>query len=330
MSVAKNYNILKIVARDASDANKARILNLAELYQSRKIKNFTTALNIALMLKVKHKLLVNTAKPIQTYEKVVAKANNKKPKVIPKKGPNITLPPTIKNIFEVELILYQSVNNTKNKKARKRNRSFKGLQQVYQGKLNLDVQGIDPDDFFGRWKDLLMTIDLNALKQLIGNDLPEDLHQEHSESFSIMMKLLKTNPEIKDFLSSHGDTYITRVLTQSYNPEDASQIVPADPRNAISTSEYKASSYFAYRSTQLDLSKRCLKEAMENQKYIRYECWLNAIVDFYGDTLLSPGKKRNVITRQKILQIIRRTEDNIKNGLAIADVLPFLRSLIYL
>ncbi len=195
---------------------------------------------------------------------------------------------------------------------RRRNRSFKGVQQVYQGKLTVDVQGIDPNDFFNRWKDRMMTTDITALKQLIGNDLPDDLYEDHVESFPIMIKLLKTNPEVKDFLSSHGDTYISGVFILDYKPEDTDPIVPANPRYAVSRGEDKSSAYFDYKSTQLDLSKCYLKDAMENQKYTRSECWRNAIFDFYGDTLLSPDKKRNVITRQKILQVILKTENNVK------------------
>jgi hypothetical protein len=49
------------------------------------------------------------------------------------------------------------------------------------------------------------------------------------------------------------------------------------------------------------------------------------LYDVYKDNLLSSDKKRNVITREKILQIIDKTEDNIKDGLSIEDVLPFFQ-----
>ena len=47
------------------------------------------------------------------------------------------------------------------------------------------------------------------------------------------------------------------------------------------------------------------------------ECWINTLYDFYGDNLLSQDKKRNVITRDIILETLGRTEDNIKEGLSI-------------
>ena len=51
---------------------------------------------------------------------------------------------------------------------------------------------------------------------------------------------------------------------------------------------------------------------------------INTIYDNYKDTLLSLNK-RNVITRESILQIISKTEDNIKDGLSIEDMLPFFK-----
>ena len=37
----------------------------------------------------------------------------------------------------------------------------------------------------------------------------------------------------------------------------------------------------------------------------------------------NPDKKRNVITREIILETIGKTEENVKQGLSIDDVLPF-------
>jgi hypothetical protein len=47
------------------------------------------------------------------------------------------------------------------------------------------------------------------------------------------------------------------------------------------------------------------------------------LYDFYKDTLLSTNKNRNVITREIILNVLNRTEDNIKEGLSVEDILPF-------
>ena len=56
---------------------------------------------------------------------------------------------------------------------------------------------------------------------------------------------------------------------------------------------------------------------------MKNECWINSIYDCYHDTLLRTDKKRNMITRATILEVLGRTEDNIKQGLTVDDVLPF-------
>ena len=41
---------------------------------------------------------------------------------------------------------------------------------------------------------------------------------------------------------------------------------------------------------------------------------LNSIYDFYHDSLLRTDKKKGMVTRESILQVLDRTEDNIKHG----------------
>ena len=38
-------------------------------------------------------------------------------------------------------------------------------------------------------------------------------------------------------------------------------------------------------------AKTCF-EAMENMNYVRDECWINTVVDFYCDNLMSNKKKK--------------------------------------
>ena len=54
-------------------------------------------------------------------------------------------------------------------------------------------------------------------------------------------------------------------------------------------------------------------------------------MDYYGDTILSPNKSDGYqITRQKLLDILNVSEDPIKNGLSVEDVVPFFENLIYI
>ena len=51
-----------------------------------------------------------------------------------------------------------------------------------------------------------------------------------------------------------------------------------------------------------------------NERYTKNECWINS-EDFYGDTLLSDSRKRKVMTRQKLLNILNKTEETVYHSL---------------
>ena len=85
------------------------------------------------------------------------------------------------------------------------------------------------------------------------------------------------------------------------------------PAKTAKRSEGKVMINYGYSSNQIDVSKNTLKEAIEKKNYIKDECWINSIYDFYNDSLLRPDEKRNMITRKTILKDLNRTEENIKN-----------------
>ena len=73
----------------------------------------------------------------------------------------------------------------------------------------------------------------------------------------------------------------------------------------------------------MDLEASTFKDAISKRNYAKDECFINSIYDFYHDNLLKADKKRNVINRASILKTIGKTEENVKEGLSIEDVLPF-------
>ena len=56
------------------------------------------------------------------------------------------------------------------------------------------------------------------------------------------------------------------------------------------------------------------------------ECWLNALTDYYGDTVLG-SNRREVLSREKLLELIGKTEENVKDGCSLPDVIPFFHQL---
>ena len=87
----------------------------------------------------------------------------------------------------------------------------------------------------------------------------------------------------------------------------------------------KVAIQFKYCSNQLDLSKRTFRDALHKSRHHVSECWINTLYDNSEQTLLRTEKKKNVITRETILNVLGRTEEDIKDGLTIKEVLPFFR-----
>ena len=76
----------------------------------------------------------------------------------------------------------------------------------------------------------------------------------------------------------------------------------------------------------MNLTAKTFKEALETHyNYIDNECWLNALIHFYGDSLLKQNKQRDVITRPILLNLIGHTEESIKSGISINDLKPFFQ-----
>ena len=84
------------------------------------------------------------------------------------------------------------------------------------------------------------------------------------------------------------------------------------------------SMYHKYIDTVLNLEADTLKEALDNKTYVKNECWINTLYDYYKDDLLNLEKsKRYCITKAMILETIGKTEENIKQGVSVLEIQPF-------
>ena len=156
---------------------------------------------------------------------------------------------------------------------------------------------------------------MNIQHRVIGGD------DKKGESGPRLKKLV-THPYFKQlygFKPGHFDAlYIIDYMeTQKGNPED--------PKQAKKKSGKKLTVAYRYCSNTLDLSQDTFEKAMALKNYRRGECWFNAIWDFYGTTLLRQDKQRNKVTRETILRVIGQTEESIKQGLTIGEILPFFK-----
>ena len=134
--------------------------------------------------------------------------------------------------------------------------------------------------------------------------------------------MIDKNVIFKDLMESTGKTYLAAVYLMNITDSETKGRA-FEPRKRKNRDTTKVGAYYLYNYVAMDLTKDTFKEAIQNNNYTKDECSLNTIYDFYRDNLLNPDKKRNVITREIILETIGKTEDNVKEGLSIDDVLPF-------
>ena len=152
---------------------------------------------------------------------------------------------------------------------------------------------------------------------------PEDIYRKHiinTKDNKLWKKALKTMLTDEFFRDKFAREYIDAMYIMNYD------IIPTSgkryrPLEEDLTNQCKLGIYNTYITTAVNLPCETLKEALENKSHRANECWLNAILDNYSHTLLSQ-KKNN---REHILNIINKTEDNIKNGISVNDMMPFFK-----
>ena len=120
--------------------------------------------------------------------------------------------------------------------------------------------------------------------------------------------------------------YIDAIYIAAWKPlKRVADVVPLDPKVARHQDAAKVAINFKYCHYKLDTTQPTFKDALAISSYRRNECWLNAIEENYGNNLMRAEKKKNIVNRQTILDLIGRTESNIKDGLTIEEILPFFK-----
>ena len=120
--------------------------------------------------------------------------------------------------------------------------------------------------------------------------------------------------------------YIDAIYIAAWKPlKRIADVEPIDPKVSRHQDAGKVGICYRYCHYKLDTTKPTFKDALAISSYRRNECWLNAIEERYRESLMRPGKTKNIVNRDTILKIIGRTETNIKNGLTIEEILPFFK-----
>ena len=115
-----------------------------------------------------------------------------------------------------------------------------------------------------------------------------------------------TDENFKDFINNQVSAGVTAFTFLSYDSlEDGGK--KYDPLDEGLLDADNVSCNFRYIHTAVRLDSKTFMESITNERYTKNECWINSIADFYGNTLMSTTRKRNLLTRQKPLTVLNKS-----------------------
>ena len=87
-------------------------------------------------------------------------------------------------------------------------------------------------------------------------------------------------------MSSTGDSYLEAIYVMNLTNSDwkESDRLEFDPKRVKNKSGDKIAAYYRYSTTELDLTAGTFEEALAKAHYVKDECFLNSIYDFFLKT----------------------------------------------
>ena len=184
----------------------------------------------------------------------------------------------------------------------RKQKTYSKLKQFYLGSFDLRLTG-------------------NEYEYLQGQT-DKMIHRGSDPNFRrVADMLIDGNVIFANLMSQNGQSYLKAIYIMNLTNSDTRGRA-FEPKRVKNRDGEKMTCYYRYISTELDLTTNTFKEAIANNNYRSNECFINSIYDTYKDTLFNDNRKQ-YITRDDILSIIGKTENEVIHGLSIEDMLPF-------
>ena len=310
-----------------------KINNVINLYEDRKISQFTTAVNL-----INGMTLGNAKakeKGIKQYEKAVAKYEDKAP-ITERMKATVKKARKGKEVKEV-------VRKTDKQPVFKR-KAIGGLstkaKDIFKGRKNYDVKymlfsmnnrsGAKKASFIldgVAYYPLILLTRGNAsvvgsanvkANEFIETLVKRRIRQYHDTEKFLFRKLMITMNSSSEFKEATGhlieyadairieSVEIVETDTGGYDEREE----PLQQGNSIST-------YYRYIQTEVNAEAETMKEALNKQNYRENECWINALLENFEGTNLTREKRQQkntkTLTRDKVLELLNMTEDEFIN-----------------
>ena len=221
-----------------------------------------------------------------------------------------------KQKYQINVILYTQKRRLDGKKAEEYTEEDKKIKLSAKTKKFAGLVQVDTRD-----------LQVQAYRSKVFEDLKWKLVKRGTKEFRALYPIMMTNPDFRDrekMVPGYLDAIYIKDWTYIGGLKRGGE-TPADPVETKKRSGEKVAIAFKYCSHQIDAFKPSFKEAIRVSSHAPSECWINTLYDNFKDKLLRPDKTKNLITRKKILDVLGRTEDDIKDGLTIREILPFFQ-----
>ena len=286
---------------------RTKIQNLINLYEDRKIAQFTTADNLIRQF-IAAKTDKQKTKANNAYDKIHDKHHDKEPlgervqkakeenKWNPKKGTHI--------IYSVDALFYRLKDEKKEKELKTAFNDSKGRPYVILWK--------DPKTFNVKSS--------NYIEDLVRKRIFRT-ERDIAKLFFKLYATLQTDRDAYDELEFHK-SYIDCIKLLSVERVDEETDVAPEKEKLKNTANL--SMYNIYIQTPLDPEFETFKEAIKVKHYKENECWFNTITDWYKDTLMGEKRReKNRLTKESMQKLMNKTEEDYKtNGASIQDMVP--------
>ena len=286
-----------------TQATKNRLNQIVTLYKDRKIANVATAENFIKNLTSTNKRTAEKAR--DKYNETIKDLKKSKPlneRIAEKKGMNSYL---------VNFQLYTTRHPRNIIKP-----AFKkfGLE-FYIEKFDIRQATVKAKGFNKEW-----------IKKVIFRFTDEEGFQDKDSNkvdkeFEEIMGILRKDKDFDNFvkdLTQHYDNLFDAIKIQQVEKISKSGEKFDILKENLTDGLQQVSMYHRYIYTDLNSNLTTLRQAIENSTHVENQCWINSLSDFYQDTLMDYGK-RNQLTREKIIEIIGRS-DFYSNGASVEEM----------
>ena len=304
-----NLNKLKEqTTKDVNKTTKKRIEHIIKLYGDRLIMNIATAENLIKGLTSKNKKIYDKA--LKRYKEILEE---------------------LKNNGNTYLVNFQCYNIRDPAKAKIKPAFSKGGRHYYIENFDIRQATVKAKDFNKTW------IKKMTFRHFYKGEAGyEELNEKYKDNqildhktiervpnpeFIELIKIMSTDKDFKElmeFLSAYYDNVFDAIKIQGVELVKKNGKKIDIMKQDLTDAGENVSIYHRYVLTEVKPIMGYLKGAMEKTEHTKNQCWKNALVDFYGDTLMD-DRRRKRLSVDRIMEITGR-DDFYSKGASISDM----------